>query len=119
MPARQFYAPQTWRKLQERARQISPEQLAQSTRDWEDLINDFKQKMDHSPDDPAVQTLAARLDVLLNSFTQGDPKVTAGLEKMYTNSGEKIPPEYRAGFSPDVQEFMAKALKIHQKKKPR
>jgi len=57
--AKQFYAPQTWQKLQARANQISPEQIAQYNQDWEELINDFKQMMDHSPDDPAVQSLAA------------------------------------------------------------
>ena len=115
--AKQFYSPQTWQKLQARASRISPEQLAQYTKDWEELINDFKQMMDHSPDDPAVQSLAVRMDGLLNVFTQGDVKVVAGLEKMYANAGEKLPKEYRGVYDPTVQEYMAKALMIYQKKK--
>jgi len=71
--------------------------------------------MDCSPDDPVVQSLSARMDVLLKSFTRGDPEVTAGLEKMYAKSGEKIPQEYRGVYYEAVQEFMGKALKIYQK----
>jgi DNA-binding transcriptional MerR regulator len=116
--AKQFYSPQVWQKLQARASQISPEQIAQYTKDWEELINDFKQRMDHSPDDLQVQqSLAARMDALLNLFTQGDSKVTAGLEKMYANSGEGLPKEYRGFYDPVVQEFMSKALSIFQKNK--
>ena len=57
------------------------------------------------------------MDTLLNVFTQGDTKVVVGLEKMYANSGEKMPKEYRGVFDPDVQKFMAKALTLYQKKK--
>ena len=36
---------------------------------------------------------------------------------MHVISGEKLPGEYRGVYDPAVQEFMAKALTIYQKKK--
>ena len=112
---KKYYSPETWDKLQGRSKKISPEQIAQYTRLWEDLTHDFKNFSDLQADDPKIQELAERMDELLTQFTQGDARVEQGLDALYADK-EAIPTQYQ-NYDALVSELMGKALTVFRHRK--
>lgn len=108
-----YYSPELREWMHERAAQVSPELIQQSARDWETLYADFRQHRHLPPDDPQVQTLAARMDRLGRLFTGGNPEIEQALGKLYHDVSQ-IPEFFRQNFDQDLQDYMVRALTIYR-----
>lgn len=110
---RKYYSPEAWEKIQERAKNYTPEQAARDQQAWAELIAEFQQQknLGKSVSDPEVQKLAGRYAGLIQAFTQGDAQVLQGLNQMYKDM-HNIPQEYRQNDG-DLQQFMGKAYEIY------
>jgi DNA-binding transcriptional MerR regulator len=111
---KQYYTPEQWAQLQERAKTIPPETMQGGQQAWADLIAEFKAKQHLPPDHPEVQALAARHEALVAEFTQGDPGILASLQQMYADRGQ-MPAEYRP-YGDDVANFMERAVKVYRER---
>jgi hypothetical protein len=95
--------------------QYAPEEIAQFTRDWQELIDQFDELRHWPPDSEPVQKLAATMAGYLDMFTAGDAETAAGLERMWS-TGEAVPPTYRLADA-DLERLMADALTIYRERR--
>lgn len=112
---RDYYTSEQLETLQKRSQDITFQQLKGWQREWEDLISAFKAHRHDPLDSPAVQELASKMAVLINTFTQGDPGIERSLRNAYTDFSKK--PEAAAFFDPDLHGFMNQALILYKKQK--
>ena len=120
---RQYYTEDAWRGILTRRFAYTPEQMTQFQQDWQDLFAAFDQCRHESPESKAVQTLAARMQELIELFTGGDPETEAGLARFNKDAAAgRLPPGYdgptAADFGdPDLRQFMQQALMIYREKR--
>jgi DNA-binding transcriptional MerR regulator len=115
---KQYYGDKTWKKIQERRPQWSPELQEQATKDWTQLFRDVEAALGEDPSSPKAQELAARWRKLIESFTGEDGEISAGLGKLYADRAN-----WPAGFqqqmapfsNPKVMEFIHKAIAAAKK----
>ncbi|MFN8608711.1 MAG: MerR family transcriptional regulator [Vulcanimicrobiota bacterium] len=103
----QFYDPESWQKLAQRAKTYSPEEQQRDQQRWISLFEEARQ---HIGDDllcPTVQRLAARFKELVDEFTMGDPKIVQGLRAMQAQGARGVLKEPYT----DVKDFLGRALK--------
>jgi hypothetical protein len=115
----EYYSPSARAKIEERAKTWTPELQAQCERDWAQLMADIREAMRRG-DDPAgeyAQSLANRWKVLVEGFTGGDPEITEGLKKLYSDRqnwkgdlAEKVPCD------PGVSQFIGQAAAALKKR---
>jgi len=112
-----YYTPEQQQILEQRRREMSPQEMVQSWKDWEVLLNEFRVKLAEgcNPADPTVQKLAARQNELIQSFTQGDPGIFQSLKQMYEDM-EKLPEEKRP-YELELQKYMNQAITIFYQQK--
>ena len=80
--ARDFYSDEAWAGVVTRRMQYAPEEIAQFTRNWQELVDQFDELRHWPPDSEPVQKLAATMACYLDMFTAGDAQTAAGLERM-------------------------------------
>jgi DNA-binding transcriptional MerR regulator len=112
---RDFYSDEAWAGVVTRRMQYAPEEIAQFTRDWQELIDQFDELRHWPPDSEPVQKLAATMAGYLDMFTAGDAETAAGLERMWS-TGEAVPPKYRLADA-DLEHLMANALTIYRQRR--
>lgn len=85
--------------------------IRQTERDWAEAIKEAENLIGEDPAGEAAQQLAARWMELIGRFTLGDPTVTEGLNKLYTESPEN---GFRKPYSDEVGAFMHKAMEVYK-----
>ncbi len=108
-----YYSPEARAKIEERAKDWTPEKQQQATQAWSDLIRDVEASLHEDPAGEKARALAARWRELVGQFTDGDPEVAAGLRKLYADQGN-WPGEFQGqmkGFmKKEVWDFIGKAM---------
>jgi len=108
--ARDFYTDEAWAGIAARRTQYSTEELAQFTRDWEELIAGFAALRHLPPDDDRLQRLAATMAGYLEQFTAGDAETIGGLRRMWES--DAVPAAYRMA-DRDLEQLMRAALDLY------
>ncbi|NJN18545.1 MAG: MerR family transcriptional regulator [Oscillochloris sp.] len=105
-----FYPPEVWAWLRERAAQTPPEMLHAGVDEWQALYRDFAavQQQQYGPESPQAQQLAARMQQLIDIFTNRDPQIEAGLRKLYRERGPQANP-LAAQLDPALRAFIDQA----------
>lgn len=111
---RRYYTEDEWKLLMERAAAFKPERIQQGENDWAALIEDFRQHVHLSPEDTAVQQLAARMNALIGQFTGGHVGIENALKRMYADF-DQIPEPFRQ-YDKTLHEFMNQALTIYRQR---
>ncbi len=108
-----YYTPEQEEILRARQAQFTPQEMLQSQRDWAELIALFQSQQAQGAmvSDPDVQKLAAKMEKLLHSFTQGDAGITQSLRRMYQDL-EQMPEDQRP-YDAKTQRFMCDALDLY------
>lgn len=105
---KKYYTDEARRKLAERA---TPEVLEQGQRDWAALIREVEAAVS-AGEDPAsehAQALAARWSKLIEAFTGGDPEISEGLKKLYSDKAN-WPSTFQKPYSDEVGAFICNAV---------
>jgi MerR family transcriptional regulator, thiopeptide resistance regulator len=108
--AKQYYSPEARAKIDERARNFTPEMQAKAQQDWADLIREVEAAV-AAGEDPAsghAQSLAARWQGLIAGFTGGDPQIESGLRKLYSDE-KNWPAGMKKPFSDEACAFIGQA----------
>lgn len=107
----QYYSNEALEKLKKR--EWTPEMQAETTKKWNDLFRDVEAALDEDPASAKAQALAARWGALIQTFTQGDPEISKGLNNVWKNPSG-LPAETQANMkpymNPKVHEFIQKAF---------
>jgi len=114
--AMQYHTDEARRKIEARP-PWTPELQAECSRQWTELIAEVRAALGEDPASPKVQALAARWIKLVESFTGGDPEITAGVQRAWADR-ENWPPaaQQQAGgfFDAPVWAFIHKAIGLRQ-----
>jgi DNA-binding transcriptional MerR regulator len=115
--AHEYYTPAQKKLLAKRRRNVKPEQMADWQKQWAEVMLGFQRLMDRkrSAADAEVQNLAARADILIQGFTQGDLGIERSLGRAYANY-EAVPKDRRP-FPLELQRFISEACRIYRKNK--
>ncbi len=109
----QYYGPEAQAKLAQRRRDWTPELQQKTTDAWTALFREIEATLDQDPASPAAQALAARWQALIAEFTQGDPALSAGLNKAVAARGQwpaSLQREAQPFANPRVWAFIRKAI---------
>jgi DNA-binding transcriptional MerR regulator len=112
---KKYYSEDAQAKMAERRAQWNPELQAEATKAWTELFSDVEAAIAEGAD-PAgdkVQALAARWKKLVEGFTGGDPEITQGLKRAWSdrqNWNEGLKQQTASFAKPEVWEFMKKAM---------
>jgi DNA-binding transcriptional MerR regulator len=106
---KQFYDPETWQKLAQRAEGYAPASQQRDQQRWQQLFADARQHLQDDPQSPAARGLALRFKELIDEFTEGDPKVLKGLKAMQASPG----PAHHGPDNSEVKAFLSRALKAN------
>ena len=90
-------------------------EIAQFTRSWQELIDQFDELRHWPPDSEPVQKLAETMAGYVDMFTAGDAETAAGLERMWSTD-QAVPAAYRLADA-DLGRIMAEALTIYRQKR--
>ena len=108
---RQYYSPEALKELEQR-RSANPDLAEQGQKDWALLLADCEQavkdKLD--PKSEQAQQLAKRWIELVNAFTQGNPQIAQGLNKLYADQ-QNWPTTFKHPWSDEVDAFIKEAKK--------
>ncbi len=112
------YSEEDKKKLAERGKNWTEEDQRVISQKWNLLFAELKRLVatGQDPTSPEAQALAKEWQDLVHQFTQGDPGISAGLNKWYEGFGE-IPAEQRPFSFPYGQEentFIQKAIETYQ-----
>ena len=112
----QYYSEAARKKIEERAKDWTPEKQAKAQADWAALFKDVEAAMAEGvdPASPRAQQLATRWDDLIRGFTGGDPEVTAGLKRLYADQAN-WPTTFEQPFRNDHAAFVNQARAHRQK----
>lgn len=112
----QYYSEAARKKIEERAKDWTPEKQAKAQADWAALFKDVEAAMAEGVDPASerAQQLATRWDDLIRGFTGGDPEVTAGLKRLYSDQAN-WPTTFEQPFRNDHAAFVNQARTHRQK----
>jgi DNA-binding transcriptional MerR regulator len=115
--SKKYYSDEAQQEIAKRAATIPHEVIAQAQRDWATLIKEVESAVNRAEDpaSDASQALAVRWGELLKGFTNGNPEIQAGLNKMYADRNN-WPASMPKPFSDEVQAFIVEAMR-HRKTK--
>jgi MerR family transcriptional regulator, thiopeptide resistance regulator len=105
---------QAW--LAERAKDYPPEQMLADVQAWQQIYEDFRANMHKPYDHPDVQAIAARMQGLLDRFTQGNAGVIDSLRNAYQHM-EQMPVEQRPIQDKALWDFAQCACEIYRERK--
>lgn len=80
-----YYSEAAQAKLAEKRAEWTPQLQEQATKAWSDLFKDIEASLDEDPAGEKAQALASRWQELIKGFTGGDPEVSAGLNKAWSD----------------------------------
>lgn len=112
----QYYSEEARQKIEERAKDWTPEKQAKASADWAALFKDINAAIADGVDPASerAQQLAARWDELIRGFTGGDPEIAAGLRRLYADQSN-WPATFEKPFNDEHAAFVSKARAQHQK----
>ena len=112
---RKYYTEKQLKQLEERAKGYTEEQALADQQAWADVIASMKAAAARSenPGSPAVQDLAERWMGLIRAFTQGDPGISQGLNRMWTSEWDGPFPK---PYNEEEGAYIQRALEIYQGK---
>ena len=110
---KKYYSEEAKADLARRNRE-DPELARRGERDWAELIKDVEASLFEDPASPKAQALADRWQKLIQSFTGGNPEVSAGLKKLYADQGN-WPASFKKPYSDEVSAFICKAVAAREK----
>jgi MerR family transcriptional regulator, thiopeptide resistance regulator len=108
-----YYTPEQQQWLKQRAEQIGPEHIQQSSDDWADLIALVRAEMENGTDpaSPQVQALAQRWMALVHAFSGGNPGIELSARRVWQDQGDNLSARYGAKYDPrPVSEYIGKAI---------
>ena len=113
--AKKYYSEGALETIEQGKQKWSPELQERATKEWTDLFRDVEAALarDENPASDAAQALGARWKKLLEGFTGGDPEVSSGLNKLYSDRANwpETARQQMAPFSnPKVWEFIHKVI---------
>ena len=106
-----YYTDEDREKLAEKMKTTPKEVIEKGQSDWADLIADVEAAAARN-DDPTSETsqaLAARWKDLIGQFTQGDPGITKGLNKLWSDQTH-WPKDFKRPYSDAADAFIKKAM---------
>ena len=112
-----YYSPEAQDAIRERQASWTPELQAKAEQDWRDLFRDVEAALEDDPASEGAQELGRRWKALVGSFTNGNPEVQKGLNRLYADRGNwpAAGHEQMAAFSNlRVWEFMQRVLNCGQ-----
>ncbi len=103
-----FYTPEQLDKIQSGYTQ---EQIEESQKQWNDLIEEVRANLGKDPASPDVQPLVDRWQALIKGFTRGDAGIAGSLNNLYAHI-DSAPAEFREyhNRNKEVYAFMEKAM---------
>jgi len=106
----QYYSEEARRKLEERAKDWTPEKQKAVSAEWAALFKDVEDAIANGLDPASehAQELAARWDELIHRFTGGDPEILAGLKKLYADQ-PNWPAAFQKPYRDDHAAFVCRA----------
>ena len=112
----QYYSEEARQKIEERAKDWTPEKQAKASADWAALFKDINAAIAAGVDPASerAQQLAARWDELIRGFTGGDPEIAAGLRKLYADQSN-WPATFEKPFNDEHAAFVNQARARGQK----
>ena len=104
----QYYSEEARRKLEERGKDWTPEKQEKISAAWAALFKDVEAARAEGldPASERAQLLAARWDELIRGFTGGDPEISEGLKRLYSDQGN-WPATFKQPFSNENASFIA------------
>ena len=117
---KKYYSDEAQKALEQGAANWNPQLQAKAEQDWNAVVKDVQAAL-QSGEDPGgkqAQEIAGRWLGLMSAFTQGNPAVAQGLNKVYEDRAE-FPNEFGRQFNPQVSQFIGQALEILQAGKRR
>ncbi|MBI3653236.1 MAG: MerR family transcriptional regulator [Acidobacteria bacterium] len=115
--AKKYYDQEAQQAIAKRLKQWTPELQAKAEQDWATLIKDVETAIANGADPASAnaQALAARWTDLIGQFTQGNPAIREGLNKLYADQ-QHWPTTFKKPYSDEVGEFICKAVAIWQER---
>ncbi len=108
---REYYSEESRRKLEEAAQRMGPAAIEESQREWSELIAQVEAAVAQrvAPSSPQAQELAQRWRALLARFTQGDPEIQSGLNRLYSDATH-WPKDFKRPWSDAAEAFIKAAV---------
>ena len=105
-----YYSPEALEKLAETRRTTPSEAIEAGQRAWAELIAEVEDAVakHEDPSSAHAAELARRWHDLIGQFTQGDPNVAQGLNKLYADRTH-WPKDFKRPFSDAAAEFIKRA----------
>jgi DNA-binding transcriptional MerR regulator len=108
-----YYTPDQQEYLRQRAEQIGPDRIRQSSEDWAELIALVRTEMEKGTDPaaPQVQALAQRWLGLIKEFSGGDAGIERSVSRLWQEQGAALAAQHDAKYDPrPVSEYIGKAM---------
>lgn len=114
-----YYSPEAVQAIRENQKSWTPELQARAEQDWRDLFGEVEAALDEDPSGETAQALGRRWKELVTSFTGGNPEVSKGLNRLYSDRANwpaGAQQRMSAFNNPRVWDFMSRVLNCKQLK---
>ncbi len=112
-----YYTEEDKEKLAEKMKTTPKHVVEQGQHDWAELIAEVETAATRG-DDPtsdSSQALAARWKALIHQFTQGDPGISKGLNKLWSDQTH-WPKDFKRPYSDSADTYIKSAMEARRKK---
>ncbi len=104
-----YYSPEALKKLAEQRATTSPDVIEAGERAWAELIAEVEEAAKtEDPSSERARALAQRWRDLIAQFTKGDPDISDGLKKLWTDQTH-WPKDFKKPYSDAAEAFICKA----------
>ncbi len=104
-----YYSPEALKKLVEKRATTPPEVIEEGQRAWTQLIAEVEEAAQtEDPSSERARELAQRWRDLIFAFTKGDPDISEGLNKLWTDTTH-WPTDFKKPYSDEAEAFIRKA----------
>jgi len=112
---RRYFSDEQIEQFARRSKDVSPETLQQSHRQWQSIAVRIRENQHLPPHHPTLQSIAKEADDLIQQFTQGDEQIIQSLNRMYSEP-ESIPATYKV-FDDDLMPFYRQVMTVYYQDK--
>lgn len=109
-----YYTPEQLEYLARRREEVGEEAIRAAEQEWPELMARMKAAMlaGTDPADPEVQAMARRWSELVESFTGGDPGITASVTRLWKEQGANLAAQHNLDFDPRLHEYVGRAQAV-------